>query len=165
MKKSVKRVSIISIVVIVMVCMSAVGIYLTSKYIDSKGSSQSDYVIPPDQEAFVSFINFNNLDELTRASDLVITGIVCEVLPQIDKLYNPARDTAESAILAKMGQTGFRITKHPVKIAIIDTLKGNSESSEIILYRSSITIDMEPELLIGKKLVFFWRKIQPVMDI
>lgn len=148
-------ISLVSICVLG-ICVSAIVSSFGSNSI--KASKQSDYPILPDSGSLVTFIYFNSLEMLTQYSDLVIEGTVGSALPFETTTYFPPNGTAESAILNKTGQSGYQITKYAIKITINDTMKGKANKNEIVLYRSSITIDAEPQLTQGEKLMFFLHK-------
>lgn len=120
-----------------------------------KASKQSDYPILPDLGSFVEYIHVSSLRMIVQDSDLVIEGTVGNTLSSETTDYIPQSGTAEAEILSKTDQSGYQITKYAVKITIDDILKGTADKAEIILYRSSIIIDTEPQLTQGDRLIFF----------
>jgi hypothetical protein len=74
--------------------------------------------------------------------------------------YSAKNSSAEEQISKKLGTANTNtIEIYPVEVSITQTIKGDIEKgSAIIIYRSAMTVDYEPELIEGNEMVFVTNK-------
>ena len=161
MKKVARFRWIISILSFGLLACSAI---LLSQILSRPLSSQSDYPVLPQIAAMFSSRKIIDLKDLIHSADLVVVGTVIEVQPAEDVVYIPVSGSPEAMIQDKIesqaGQkvTSAPVTRFPVKIRIEDILKGSSDTTEVVLIRSSFTMDATPVLTENMRMIFFLNK-------
>lgn len=143
-------IGIIGLCILVAISITSFSLILKQ---DIKHSSQSDYLLLKQSPA-LDVVDFTGTDMLTFMSDVIVEGKIIEVLPSEENNYTPQEDTPEAQILKKMGQDSFKNSLNPIKIQVISALKGEIPK-EIILYRSILSVEYEPELKKGDRMIFF----------
>jgi len=137
---------------------------LLSRILSGPHSSQSDYPVLPEFDAMISIRKIIDLKDLIHSADLVVVGTVIEVQPAENVVFIPVSGSPEVMIQDKIeSQTGKKgtsapVTRFPVKIRIEDILKGSPDTTEVVLIRSSLTMDATPVLTENMRMIFFLNK-------
>lgn len=126
----------------------------TSYHSNEKTAAHTQTQVKPE---FMDFYD-PTFEQLVADADLVIYGQVKRFQDQEEAVINGPAEDAVKEKLAKKG-TSLKIHVTPVEIDIKEVISGDAPSS-IILRRSELSEPYEPELKVGKRMIFVLKKIE-----
>lgn len=153
MKKFFKK-SLMFILFFTIVLSITISAFFSSS-ISLKKKSENPYSVlksPPT----MSLREPKNVEEICENADVVFVGQIKEVMNPIEKQVELPENSAENILNEKYNNKNTSTVKvFPVKVEVIQSIKGKLQTKELItVIRSSVTVDYEPEMLKGNRMIF-----------
>ncbi len=105
-----------------------------------------------------------SVDEIADIADTIFVGEIIRVMDPVNQEIKTGNDSPEELINQKTNNSDNSVEIYPVEVLITDTMKGAIEKGKkVTVYRSSMTVNYEPEMKEGTKMVFvtnyndFWK--------
>ncbi len=97
-----------------------------------------------------------SVKEIADVADTIFVGKVLKVMDSVEQDIEYEEGSVEEQISKKLGTASANATEiYPVEVSITQVIKGDIEKgSTVIIYRSALSVDYEPDLKEGDEMVF-----------